>query len=162
MSKKAWALGVVLVAGVGFYLTRSDAPTPERTPDELVNRIWIDALPTNPKQKVHVFLMVDEPQLGQFLHTSAFEGDFSLFEWHDRDNGRIDMTLLQSEKKHRVSAAVSSKGCEPFDFCLELKGAPRGAKKYYSMQDWVVEPGRSLDSADVRAFLSAHTTSIAR
>jgi len=149
MSKKTWAVVVALGLVVAWFGLRKDdaSVAATDTPDELVNRIWIDALPTSAKQKVDVFVMVDEPHLGQFLRTSAYEGEYAVFEWHDRDSGRVEMVMLQTDKKHHVGFKVSSQGCDPFDYCMKVKGAPRGAKKYFSMKDWIVEPGRSLELA---------------
>ena len=160
MSKKVWTGVVAFGLVVAWYALRGGshdgAVGAAKLPPELVNRVWIDALPTSAKQKVDVFLMIEEPRLGQFVRTSAYEGDYAVFEWRARDGKGVELVMLQTDKTHRVGFQVSTGECDPFDYCLKVKGAPRGAKRYYSMQDWVIEPGRNLALDDVQSFLRAH------
>ena len=48
---------------------------------------------------------------------------------------------------------VTDKGCDPFDMCMKVKGAPRGAKKYFSMDDWIIESHHGLGAGEVQQFL---------
>ena len=34
------------------------------------------------------------------------------------------------------------------DFCLELDGASRGVKRYYSREGWYIDRGRDLDAIE--------------
>jgi hypothetical protein len=155
MSKKAGVLLALVGVAVAWHVFGSSESSEREVkdaPDVLVNRIWINELPTNPKQMVDVFLMIDHPKFGQFLRTSAYEGEYALFEWRDKKAKSVDIVMPQTDKKHRLKFAIASEGCEPFDYCMKVKGAPRGAKKYYSMQDWIIEPGSgSLDLEDVQS-----------
>ena len=98
--------------------------------------------------------MVDEPQFGQFLHTSAYEGEYSLSEWDEHD-GKVEILMLQSDKKAELRFEVTDKGCDPFDLCMKVKGAPRGANKYFSMEDWIIDPHHGLGGGEVQQFLQA-------
>ncbi len=112
--------------------------------ETLANRIWIDHMPTTERDKVDVFIMLDDPTLGMFSTSSAYEGDWAGFEWR-LDKGLV-FTMLQADKKHRVSPKLTTGKCAPFDHCLKLKGAPRGSKTYVSMDDWVVNGKSELDA----------------
>lgn len=103
------------------------------------NRIWIDVMPQSAKQKINAFVAVDDPRVGLFQKTSAYEGDFSLFAWRGGDGGKVEIEILQTEKRHRLRVETSSRDCGNFDHCMTVKGAPRGAKRYFSMDDWVVD-----------------------
>lgn len=116
----------------------------------LANRIWIDHIPTNEREKINVFLMLDEPTFGMFSKSSAYEGDWAAFEW-SMEKGLV-LKMLQNETKHRVNPKLATGArCAPFDHCLKLGGSPRGPKKYGSMEDWVIN---SADQFDARQFLS--------
>jgi hypothetical protein len=158
MTRKA--LAIVVAAGVvaAWFWFRGGSSEEQveaaGVPDELINRVWIDRVPLKDKQKIDIFLMVEDPQIGQFLKTSAYEGEYALFEWND-DGGKLTITMLQNDKQHRVRAEVSTKGCDPFDMCMKIKGAPRGAKTYYSMEDWVIEPHHGLGAGEVQSFVQS-------
>ena len=95
------------------------------------------------KDKVSVFAMLSDAKIGIYNESSAYEGEFSLFEFKHRE-GKLLVTMLQTEKSHKLSYKISNKGCGPmFDYCLTVKGAPRGPVTYGTMRDWVI------DSSDV-------------
>ncbi len=108
------------------------------------NRVWIDEIPTSERQKINWFLGIDDPQIGLFQKTSVYEGDYTVFAWRGKKAGVVEIEMLQSEKTHKLKVKTSTKDCGRFDYCMVVKGAPRGAKKYYSMKDWVIEDARSI------------------
>jgi hypothetical protein len=59
--------------------------------------------------------------------------------------------MLQTDKKRQAKYKFSKGGCEPFDFCLELRS---GGKKmrYGSMEDWVIE-GRGELEEQAKGFI---------
>lgn len=115
------------------------------------NRVWIDEIPTTERQKINWFLGIDDPQIGVFQKTSVYEGDYTLFAWRDKKEGVIDIEMLQSGKSHKLRIQTGSKNCGRFDYCMTIKGAPRGAKKYYSMKDWVIEEAGDLTAMTTQA-----------
>lgn len=148
--KKIVIIVIGLVALAWILWPSSTPSTPDHGPDdELVNRIWIDRLPTSATEKINVFVMIDDPRVGVFEKTSAYEGEFTLFEWRREEDGKIRVFMLQTEKTHKLKARISNKDCGRFDLCMKLKGAPRGPKSYHSMEDWVIG-GEGLDSAALR------------
>ena len=141
---------IIIVIGavaLAWLLWPSSAPSTaeQGLGDELVNRIWIDRLPKSATEKINVFVMIDDPQVGAFQTTSAYEGDFTVFEWRQGESGKIRVFMLQTEKTHKIRARVSNKDCGRFDLCMKLKGAPRGPKGYFSMSDWVIDSADGLD-----------------
>lgn len=148
MTKKM-LVGVVVAAAAGVWMAWPEAAPVQPTDDApaVENRIWIERMPDNPRDKFDVFVMIEDankpkdPGVGVFSRTSAFEGDFSAFSWWRKEDGKFRILMLQKKKAHRLRARTSTRGCEPFDYCLKLDGAPRGSRKYGSMREWVIEPG---------------------
>lgn len=145
------ALG--LVAVLAWVRAGSDAPEAERDRGDLrkvlVNRVWIDHLPRSFKDKIHVLALVGEQHMGVFQHTSAFEGDFAAFQWSLEPGTRLGITMLQSDAQHSLRVRVATEGCGGFDYCMRVKGAPRGAKRYVSQADWVIS-AEGLARVDAR------------
>jgi len=119
---------------------------------DVFDRVWIEKMPTSPKQKFDVFIALDEvaPHFGVFERVSAYEGSYSVFEWKKEGDHRLKLHLLQKDKWSKVKYKVSTRGCGEFDYCLELKGAPLGGKKYGSMKGWEIE---TTDPTAVRALV---------
>lgn len=117
----------------------------------LVNRVWIDAIPSNERDLVDVFAMLDEQQIGLFSKNSAFQGDWSAFGWRNKSKGGLVFVSLQDDSHHHVTAKVrKGEVCAPFDYCLKLKGAPRGAKSYGSMEDWIITDNALPNDASIK------------
>lgn len=136
-------LGIVAV-GVGLvWLWPSSSPqqVADGSGHEVLNRVWIERLPTTPRDKINTLLIIEDPAIGIFQSTSAYEGEFTLFQWQQGDRGELRIHMLQTDKHYKLRARVSERGCEGFDLCLTVKGAPRGPKKYVSMRDWVIGGG---------------------
>ncbi|MCP4448428.1 MAG: hypothetical protein GY811_24260 [Myxococcales bacterium] len=114
--------------------------------DTLANRIWIDHIPADERDKIDLFILLDDPTIGAFTKSSAYEGDWAAFEW-SIEKGLV-ISMLQAQTKHRMHPKVARGAtCAPFDYCMKLEGAPRGSKTYGSMEDWVVN---DLESFDLR------------
>src|SRR5690606_30465077 len=105
-----------------------------------------------PTDKFDIFVMLDEPAAGVFQNTSAYEGDYSAFEWSNphRGDDRYEITMLQQGKRLRLSIHVADEGCRGFDYCMKIKGAPRGASRYVSMKDWVIDSASGLGPEALR------------
>lgn len=161
-SKKMLTVGAVVVALAAGSLWMNDDEAAVALPETLTNRLWIDRIPVTPQDKFDIFVALADPQNGVFQHASAYEGDYAVFEWADDNKGGMKITMLQSDRRHRVKVKVSDKGCKPFDYCLELKGAPRGSKLYYSMKDMIIEPQAGLDVDGLAELVRARTAGLDR
>jgi hypothetical protein len=144
---KSWIL-VAVVSAVFFvrWIGSSGGDANEdgdaevlRGSQTILSQLWLDTIPTAPTQKVEVFVAVDEPQFGVFQRTSAYEGDFALLEWGAHTAGKLSFKMLQTGSTHKLKYKITTSGCEPFELCLKIKGAPRGSKTYGSMKEWVIE-----------------------
>lgn len=130
---------VLVVAGAAWMLWPTSQA--QRSHSRLINRVWIERLPNAPTEKFDIFLMLGDENMGAFQHTSLYEGDYSLFSWDTLASNHVDLVMLQTGRRHRMSFDISSKDCGGFDYCMKVKGAPRGTRHYYSMEDWVIESG---------------------
>lgn len=129
---------LVIAAATWALWPASDSAPQDDNPlhKQLVDRAWIDQMPVYPEDKIDFLFLDSDSQIGVFQNVSVYEGDYSLFAWHSRKNSRFDLTWLQHRSDHRVTYRVSKKGCGEFDLCMTVEGAPRGARKYFSMADW--------------------------
>lgn len=158
MTKNGKLIALLVVGGLlvwGYRARngeRGDDGTIRDDRSEVVNRVWIDKIPEDMRDKLDIFVAQGDPRFGVFQRTSAYEGDYTVFQWHAHRKGRLHITMLQTGKDHQLGTKVSRKGCKQFDLCMELTGAPRGAKKYYSMKDWVIDAHASEPGA-IRAFI---------
>ena len=147
--KKTIATVVVLAAVAWWIFHDKETPNADqaRVADSdvsVVDQIWISQVPVGEKEKVDVLAMLSEQRVGLFANTSAFEGDFALFMFGQRGD-KVDLVMLQNDKKHRLTYKITSKGCgDEFEFCLKVKGAPRGAKTYGSRSEWRIEGEQSV------------------
>lgn len=145
---------VIGLAALAWFLWPQGATTTDgpELDSELVNRVWIGHVPTSMTDKIDILAMVEDPRMGVFQNSSAYEGDFSVFEWRhvgDDERGKLRLNMLQTQRTHKMKYRVSNRDCGRFDLCVRIKGAPRGAKRYFSMEDWVIE-GSNLDDATLR------------
>lgn len=141
--KKITLVSTILLLATAWYCWPNSDDESTRVSDGameqlLVNRIWIDKIPTTERDKIDVFVMIDDPQIGAFSKSSSFEGEWAMFEWDLSEGFRLRM--LQTDTNHKLKAMVMKdpKRCAPFDYCLKLRGAPKGVKKYGSMEDWII------------------------
>ena len=142
MKKILVVLALVAVVWGLFRLSNNDSDLVETSSVDAVNRIWVERIPADNRDKFHAFVLVEDRDVtgGAFVLSSAFEGDFSVFEW-TRSDARFDIKMMQTGRTHALTTRVTDQGCAPFDHCLEVQGAPRGSARYGSMREWIIEPG---------------------
>ncbi len=105
----------------------------------LVDQVWIDRMPVREKDKVNVLAMLSDAEFGVFNESSAYEGRFSLFQFKER-KGKLALTMLQTDSKHKLTYAISTKGCGAvFEYCLKVTGAPLGPQIYGTMREWTID-----------------------
>ncbi len=146
-------LAVIVMSMVGFVALRrggDDASTESETQASLVvDRIWIDHIPRNDRDVFQLFVAITEQPFGIFQATSQWKGSYELFQYTTDGDG-LRLVYGQTGDKETVKATARECSDKGMDLCLELDGASRGVKRYYSMEDWVIEG--SVDSLDhVRA-----------
>ena len=112
-----------------------------------MNRIWVDKLPSKDTDHFELLVVVTEEPVGLFRRSSSYEGSFSMFRYELRDGGKLQMLFPQDKSKHEVKYDARACDVKDFDYCLDLTGAPKGAKKYLSRKEWELDGG---DVADVQ------------
>jgi hypothetical protein len=136
------ALGVT--AGV-WHWRSSGGPSEESTNPKLAyNRLWIDHMPRSERDLVNIFVMIDDESMGVFQATTVWRGAYELFRYEG--NGE-EVRIHYPQTNEKVKAKVRAKKCNDngFDFCLEVDGATRGVKKYYSYDGWEIDNRAALD-----------------
>ena len=125
----------VAVASVWSWTrTREPAAAGNRL---LADRIWIDHLPRSDKDTINVFVAVSEHAIGVFQATSQWRGSFEAFRY---EASGPELRLFYPQTGDREAVRVKAKRCaeQGMDFCLEIDGASRGVKKYYSREGWEI------------------------
>ena len=136
--KTRYLAAILVLGAIAWMLWPADKSAQDGNPldAQLIDRAWIDHMPTYPDEKIDVFFLDGDSQIGVFQNMSVYEGDYSLFAWGDWSGDRFELTMLQQRESHRVSYRVSDQNCDGFDYCMVVDGTPRGAKTYYSMEEW--------------------------
>ena len=119
----------------------------------LVGRIWIDRLPKQETEHAEVVVVLDAEPIALFQRASRFEGSWAMYRYELRGDEKIQLLFPQDKTKHEVGYKAAACDVKGFDYCLDLTGAPRGAKRYHSRKEWVIEAEtpEELD-AELRAF----------
>ena len=147
MKKALLAVVVAASAGVGIYQWRSaDAPPAAKQADVAVtDRLWIDHIPRSDKDVIQIFAALTEEPVGIFQATSQWKGEFEIFRY-EQHGGELRMLFPQTGTRDRVKAKATECDKNGMDFCLELDGASRGVKRYYSREGWEIGSVRDIDA----------------
>lgn len=145
MKKALLAMVVIAGAGYGVAQWRSDAPASKAASVTVTDRLWIDHIPRNDKDVIQVFVAITEEPVGVFQATSQWKGEFEFFRYEQHGN-EMRMLFPQTGTKDRVHATATECNRNGMDYCLELKGASRGVKRYYSREGWEIGSVRDIDA----------------
>jgi len=148
MRKTVLLVMVVVVAASASAWRWRHADAPVADANRLIaNRIWIDHVPRNEKDTVEAFFANRKDALGLFAASSQWRGRYELFRY---EVGGGELRVVYPQTGERESVRVKAKRCAErgLDFCLEIDGASRGVKKYYSREGWEVDPGRSAGAME--------------
>lgn len=143
--KKAILLVVVAVVAVSVWRwQRASRPGENRL---VTDRIWIDHIPRGERDTIKVFAAVSEHSIGVFQATSQWRGAYEAFRY-EAGGGELRMLFPQSGDRETVKVKARKCSENGMDFCLELEGASRGAKRYYSREGWEIKGGNNLDAIE--------------
>jgi hypothetical protein len=132
-------LAIVAVVGVATWRWHSSAPADAPGDSKLaLDRVWVDHLPRNDRDTFQVFLAITDEPLGIFQAQSVWKGNFELFRYELAGN---KLRLVFPQDNDRETVQVEARECheKDMDYCLELTGSSRGAKRYYSRKGWEVD-----------------------
>jgi hypothetical protein len=149
MKKPVLLVIVVSVAVLSIWSWRRGGEPSATANRLLADRIWIDHVPRSDKDTINVFAAISEHSVGVFQATSQWRGGFEVFRYEA--NG-ADLRLVYPQTGEREAVRAKAKRCSEhqMDFCLEIDGASRGVKKYYSREGWEIGQGRDLDALKQR------------
>jgi hypothetical protein len=123
------------------------------------DRVWVDHVPTAETDEIQVFAAITEEPIGIFQHTSMWRGRFELFRHEPRGDGKLQLLFPQTKSREQASYRAAKCGERGFDFCLDLGGASRGVKRYYSKKGWELSGARTPAAlADQVGHLLDHAT----
>ena len=144
--KKVLLVIVAVVVGVSLWSWRRGA-APDSDKNLITDRIWIDHIPRGERDTIQVFAAVSEHSVGVFQATSQWRGAFEAFRYETSGG---EMRLLFPQTGDRETVRIKARKCneQRMDFCLELEGASRGVKRYYSREGWEIGGARDLDAIE--------------
>jgi hypothetical protein len=149
------------VAALSLWSARRTAPAPpaDASAKLLTDRIWIDHVPKNERDTVNVFAAVSEHAVGGFSASSQWRGSFEGFRY-EASGGELRLLYPQTGDRETVRGRARRCTEQRMDFCLELEGASRGVKRYYSREGWEIDGASDVAAiehrlAAVRAQLAA-------
>lgn len=148
MKKPLFVLVLVTVAIVAVWKLRSDH-TAAATEDKLLqDRIWIDHMPRNDRDTINVFVALTEQPMGVFQASSQWKGAYEIFRY-EAHGDELRLVFPQNGDREKITAKARRCNERGMDYCLEVDGASRGVKRYYSRKGWEVgadvKPGQLED-----------------
>lgn len=151
MKKALLALALVSTASYATYKWTRSAPEPTVAAIKATDRIWIDHMPKSETDMIHIFAAITQEPMGIFQSTSMWKGNHELFVY-EAHGDTIRAVYPQDRSKEELK--VSAKECSEvrdMDYCLEIKGASRGAKKYYSRKGWEIDAASHPEDVALRS-----------
>lgn len=154
---------VILALGgaayTGHRLLADDEPAARPATASLaLDRIWIDHIPRGERDTVEVFVAIRSESIGVFQQASQWRGAHELFKF-EAQGDQLRLVYPHTGDKDRVTARARACSEGGFDYCLDLAGARKGAKRYFSLEGWEIEGAHGVRelAARVQALLAART-----
>jgi hypothetical protein len=115
-----------------------DQASPQLSKDDaravLIDRNWIDRMPENMTDKLHVYRFVPSMGGGVFQDRTLFKGTFELFMFKV-DGDHIVFDLPETRQKVTSQFTIETvAGPAPFDLKLTIWSDPRGPHAYYGIR----------------------------
>ncbi len=140
MKKPLLILGLVVV-GVLVLAIWTTGP---RGDVSVFDRIWIDQLPSNPKDTGNAFVAVTKQPMGVFQSASQYKGSYEVFTYK-ASGDELQVVYSQTDEKEKVTVRAWRCKERDMDYCLELSGATRGVKRYRSRRGWEIDKSTQLE-----------------
>lgn len=114
--------------------SRSTAVEPDEAARLLVDRNWIDVMPRDAQDRLHVFRFTPSMGGGVFQDRTVFRGEFELFTFK-LDGGSLQFWFPDRDERYRSGYTIERvAGPPPFDLKLTLDRSPRGPRIYYGTE----------------------------
>jgi hypothetical protein len=130
----------------------SDTLSTSDARDVLINRNWLDRMPENTTDRLHVYRFVPSMGGGVFQDRTLFKGTFELFMFKVERGDHIVFDLPETHERITSQFTIERvSGPEPFDLKLTIFSDPRGPHVYYGMRSETDRDGHLLEE-----LLAAH------
>jgi hypothetical protein len=140
VKKPLLILGLVVVGVLVLVIWKTG---PDRDLS-VFDRIWIDQLPSNPKDAGNAFVAVTKQPMGAFQSASQYKGSFEIFSYKATGN-ELHVVYPRTDDKENVKARAWKCTERDMDYCLELSGSTRGVKRYRSRRGWEIDASTQLE-----------------
>jgi hypothetical protein len=138
--KKLLLIGVVMIMGawaIAHWTGGRSKGADDSDPSLILNRIWIDRIPTRPRDTANAFATITRQKVGVFQSGSQYKGGYEIFNF-TAAGGELRIVYPQTDEKETVKARAWRCREQDMDYCLELTGASRGVKRYHSLDGWEI------------------------
>jgi hypothetical protein len=148
-------LGGVATWQLGSYFFRQPIG-----PEKLVNQLWIERMPTNPRDMIWhlVALERDGRRVGALGRSSSWRLMSDGFIWN-RQGDQFSFHTPQNGCKSQLKIRTwkcAGEAPKPFELCLELEGQGK-RYRYFSREDWQIRPRVALDPSAAFAASAVQT-----
>jgi hypothetical protein len=154
-----WRRWVLLAIGAAAVWQLASVFTTRRAPTEkLINQLWVERLPTNPRDMVWHLVALDRNgrHFGALGRASRWRVHSDGFVWRQQGD---QFSFVTPQNRCRSTLKTRTWKCEgqapkPFDLCLELVGHGNHYR-YYSRSDWTINPRGQLEADEQPSFAAA-------
>lgn len=139
------ALAGLALGACGKSSSSSQRVRPEDASQLLIDRNWIDVMPKQHDDRLHVYRFVPSMGGGVFQDRTVFKGTFELFSFRATGD---EIAFKFPETRQQVTSAYHIEtvdGPKPFDLKLVIDGDPRGPKTYYGTRGTKDLTGAALE-----------------
>ena len=156
MNKLFGSLLLLASALSGCQRAPSTALSPDEARSLLTERNWIDKLPANESDKLHVYRFVPSMGGGVFQDRTLFAGQFELFNFEntgDEIHFYLRHTHEEVTSRYRIETLSKDEQRGPLDLKLTIEKDPRGPSVYFGSRREQAHLGLGLDQ-DLDALLA--------
>lgn len=139
---------VVLVLALAMAACSSNPPplSASDAREVLIDRNWIDRMPENTTDRLHVYRFVPSMGGGVFQDRTLYKGVFELFMFKVERGDHIVFDLPETHEKVTSQFKIETvDGPAPFDLKLTIFSDPRGPHVYYGIRSETDRDGHALE-----------------
>lgn len=124
----------VLVTGtyVGWRWHAAPAAAPSNV---MMNRFWVDHLPTGEKDTIRVFALWAPESFGVFADQNHWRVELERFRY-EADGDQVRAVFPLSGDREEITVKATRCHEDDWDFCLDMQGSKHGTTRYYSRLGW--------------------------
>jgi hypothetical protein len=140
------ALALCALGMVGACSKPSQELSTNDARDVLINRNWLDRMPENTTDRLHVYRFVPSMGGGVYQDRTLYKGTFELFMFKVERGDHIVFNLPETQEKVTSQFKIEQvDGPAPFDLKLTIFTDPRGPHVYYGMRSETDRDGTLLE-----------------